>query len=62
MAATWNEEEIDALVAEFTSVTSEEDPGFDKEEVIRSRVTWKESRKSISSTRSNRHVSSSSSS
>ena len=34
-----HEEETDAFVAEFTSVTSEEDPRLTEEEIFRSLVT-----------------------
>ena len=56
MSTSRNEEEIDALVAKFNAVNSEE--GLDEDEAIRSVATWTEPRKNNSSTRLNRHVSS----
>ena len=57
-----DEEETDALPAAFTSVTSEEDPGLDEEEIMRSLVTRKVPRSNVSQTHLNRHFRPSSSS
>ena len=58
MSTSREEGRIDALVTEFKTMISEEDTGLDGEEVMFSLVTWKESRKNISSTRFDRHYSS----